>query len=382
MTGCRFSAGTRSHRHRSPLCHTETVLPEAAATRHWHDLADGRIQCDVCPRACSLREGQRGFCFVWARQENRIVLTTHGRSSGFAVDPIEKKPLHHFLPGSAVLSFGTAGCNLSCRFCQNWSISKARDDDTLAESGSPEEIAAAAERLGCPSVAFTYNEPVVFLEYAIDVAEACHERGIRTVAVTNGYICPEPRAELFERIDAANVDLKSFSDGFYRRCCGARLAPVLETLEYLARETEVWLEIASLLIPGLNDSEAEIDAMSRWIVEHLGPDVPLHFSAFHPAFRMLDRPPTPAGTLDRARAIALANGVRYSYTGNVHDPRGESTFCPSCGALLIERQGYRLGAFELSGEGSCRSCGTRIPGVFAARPGVWGNRFLPVRVGL
>jgi pyruvate formate lyase activating enzyme len=238
----------------------------------------------------------------------------------------------------------------------------------------------AAERLGCAGVAFTYNDPVVFLEYALDTADACHERGLRTIAVSAGYVCPEPRAELSGRIDAANIDLKSFDDGFYRRYCGGRLGPVLETLEYLARETEVWLELTNLLIPGLNDSDAEIDAMTRWIVERLGPDVPLHFSAFHPAFRLLDRPPTPAATLAHARSLALANGLRYVYTGNVRDPSGESTFCPSCGKLLIERRGYELGAYELTGKGSCPACGARIPGVYGGRPGGWGNRFLPVRV--
>jgi pyruvate formate lyase activating enzyme len=346
------------------LCHTESDVLEGAETRYWHPLDDGRVQCDLCPRACKLREGQRGFCFVRARRNDEIVLTTHGRSSGLAVDPIEKKPLSHFLPGSAVLSFGTAGCNLSCRFCQNWSISKARRDETAGQSASPEEIAAAAERLECASVAFTYNEPVVFLEYALDTAEACHARGIRTVAVTNGYILPEPRAELCARLDAANVDLKSFNDGFYRCFCGGRLAPVLETLEYVACETEVWLEVTNLLIPGLNDSEAETAELSRWIYEHLGPDVPLHLSAFHPAFRLLDRPPTPAATLARARAIALETGLRFVYTGNVRDFEGESTFCPPCGALLIERRGYRIGAYKLTGEGACRFCGERIPGVF------------------
>jgi pyruvate formate lyase activating enzyme len=343
---------------------------EGVPTRHWHALDDGRVQCDVCPRACSLREGQRGFCFVRARVGDRIVLTSHGRSSGFAVDPVEKKPLHHFLPGSSLLSFGTAGCNLSCRFCQNWSISKARDDETLGESASPAEIAVAAERLGCAGVAFTYNDPVVFLEYALDAAEACHERGIKTVAVTNGYICPGPRAELYERIDAANIDLKALDDGFYRRYCGGRLEPMLETLEYVARATSVWLEVTNLLIPGLNDSEAGIEALSRWICERLGPEVPLHFSAFHPAFRLVDRPPTPAATLVRAREIALACGLRFVYTGNIRDPRTESTYCPGCGSLLIERRGYRIGGNELTAEGSCRFCGRHIPGVFAVDQGV------------
>ena len=274
------------------------------STQHWHQLADGRVQCDVCPRACKLREGQRGLCFVRAREGEEIVLTTYGRSSGFCVDPIEKKPLNHFLPGSAVLSFGTAGCNLACRFCQNWDISKSKETDTLADAASPSEIAAAAHRLSCRSVAFTYNDPTIFMEYAIDVADACRDAGIASVAVTAGYICPEPRRELFAHIDAANVDLKAFTEDFYHHVCGGHLSDVLGTLEYLVHETEVWVEITNLLIPGKNDSAAEIDAMAQWIVSNLGPDVPLHFTAFHPDFKMMDVPPTPPSTLTRARAIA------------------------------------------------------------------------------
>jgi len=360
-------------------------MPGSAAqgthpTRYWHRLPDGRIQCDVCPRACKLREGQRGFCFVRARVGDAIVLTTYGRSSGFCVDPIEKKPLFHFLPGTPVLSFGTAGCNLGCRFCQNWDISKSREVDTLAQEASPEEIALAAERLGCRSVAFTYNDPVIFMEYAIDVADACRARGIRAVAVTAGYMCPEPRAEFYAHMDAANVDLKGFTEGFYRKVCFGELRPVLETLEYLRHETDVWLEVTTLLIPGLNDSDEEIDAETRWFVEHLGPDVPLHFTAFHPDFKMLDRPPTPPETLRRARRIAMANGLRYVYTGNVHDPEGQTTSCHGCGAAAIERDRYLLGAWNLTDDGRCRSCGTQIPGVFEGPPGDWGPRRLPVLV--
>ena len=309
------------------------------------------------------------------------MLTTYGRSSGFCIDPIEKKPLNHFLPGSAVLSFGTAGCNLACRFCQNWHITKSREVDTLAEQASPEAIADAAERLGCTSVAFTYNDPVVFLEYAVDTATACRERGIHTVAVTAGYVCPEPRAELFAVMDAANVDLKSFTDRFYRRICSGSLGPVLDTLEYLVHETDVWVEVTTLLVPGHNDSEAEIDALTRWLVDRAGPDVPLHFSAFHPDFRMLDVPPTPASTLTRARAIALGNGVRYVYTGNVVDPEGQSTYCHACRSLVIERDWYRLGAYSLTDDGRCRSCGARIPGRFDGSPGTWGRCAQPVRIG-
>ena len=346
----------------------------------WHALPDGRVECDVCPRACRLHEGQRAFCFVRARSGDRIVLTTYGRSSGFCVDPIEKKPLHHFLPGTSVLSFGTAGCNLGCRFCQNWDISTSRRVDTLADAASPEGIAAAAERLGCRSVAFTYNDPVVFLEYAVDAARACRERGIRTVAVTAGYATPDAREVLFREMDAANVDLKAFDEGFYRRVCLGSLAPVLETIEWLVRETPVWVELTTLLIPGLNDSDEELEAMTRWVVERLGPDVPMHFTAFHPDHKLLDRPPTPLSTLERARAIALRNGVRFAYTGNVRDVRGGSTWCPSCGALLIERDGYDLAAWGLTAAGTCRGCGAAIPGVFEAEPGSWGSRRRPVRL--
>lgn len=360
----------------------ERGAPAAAGhpTRYWHRLGDGRVQCDACPRACRLHEGQRGLCFVRMRRGGAIVLTTYGRSSGFCVDPIEKKPLNHFLPGTPVLSFGTAGCNLACRFCQNWDISKSRDLDTLADEASPEDIAAAAERLGCRSVAFTYNDPTIFLEYAIDAADACREHGIRSVAVTAGYICAEPRADLYRHVDAANVDLKAFTERFYHDVCAGSLAPVLETLEYLRHETSVWLEITTLLIPGLNDSDGEIDALTRWVVDRLGPDVPIHFTAFHPDWKMTDRPPTPPATLTRARRIAMANGIRYAYTGNVHDPQGQSTYCHACGALLIARDWYELGTWNLSRDGRCASCGEPCAGVFEAGPGAWGSRRLPVRI--
>jgi pyruvate formate lyase activating enzyme len=348
-------------------------------TQHWHVLADGRVQCDVCPRACRLHEGQRGFCFVRACEGGEIVLTTYGRSSGFCVDPIEKKPLNHFLPGTPVLSFGTAGCNLGCKFCQNWDISKSREIDTLADTASPEALAEAAGRLGCRSAAFTYNDPVIFLEYAADVAHACRERGIAAVAVTAGYVSPGAREEFFSHMDAANVDLKGFTEDFYRGTCAAHLQPVLETLEYLVHETSVWTEVTTLLIPGLNDSDAEIDAETRWFADRLGPDVPLHFTAFHPDYKLRDRPHTPPATLTRARQIARANGLRHVYTGNVHDPGGQSTYCQACGQLLIERDWYELGAWNLV-DGCCGACGEPCPGVFEERPGTWGSRRLPVRI--
>jgi pyruvate formate lyase activating enzyme len=350
------------------------------STRYWHRMDDGRIQCDLCPRECKLREGQRGLCYVRARFDDEIVLTTYGRSSGFCIDPIEKKPLNHFLPGSAVLSFGTAGCNLACRFCQNWDISKSREYDTLADAATPETVARVAAELECRSVAFTYNDPVIFHEYAIDVADAARALGIQAVAVTAGYVHPEPMREFYSHMDAANIDLKAFTEEFYHSTCAGALAPVLDTLEYVRHETDVWLELTTLLIPGLNDSDDEIDAMTRWIVEHLGRDVPHHFTAFHPDFKMLDRPATPSAALTGARRIAIENGERYVYTGNVRDAAGQTTYCHTCGAVLIERDWYRLGAWGLGPDGACARCGTPCAGVFEAEPGTWGAKRQPVRL--
>ncbi len=349
-------------------------------TKYWHVLDDGRVQCDVCPRACKLREGQEGLCYVRTCHNGQIVLTTYGRSSGFCIDPIEKKPLNHFLPGTPVFSFGTAGCNLACKFCQNWDMSKAREMDVLADRASPEAIAAVAKKYGCRSVAYTYNDPIIFLEYAIDVAKACREQQIRSVAVTAGYVCDEARREFFQYMDAANVDLKAFTDEFYWKICGGHLQPVLDTLVYLKHSTSVWLETTTLLIPGQNDSEAELDAMTKWVVQHLGPDVPMHFTAFHPDWKMLDIPPTPPETLSRARRIAMANGVRYAYTGNVHDPEGGSTYCHQCGEKLIGRDGYEITRWALAADGRCVHCQAPCAGVFEGEPGHWGARRLPVRL--
>jgi pyruvate formate lyase activating enzyme len=331
--------------------------------RHWQLLGDGRVQCDVCPRACRLHEGQRGLCFVRGRVADQVVLTSYGRSSGFCVDPIEKKPLNHFLPGSAVLSFGTAGCNLACRFCQNWDISKSREIDRLSDAAGPDDIAEAAVRLGCRSVAMTYNDPVIFLEYAVDVADACRARGIKAVAVTAGYLTDAPRRELFAHLDAANVDLKAFTDGFYRRTCAAQLQPVLDTLQYLR-----------------HDSDEEIDAECAWIAENLGTDVPLHFSAFHPDFKMRDVPPTPPATLQRARAIALRHGLRFVYTGNVHDAEGGRTHCPGCDAVVVERDWYRIDHYRLTDDGRCLRCGAALPGRFEGPVEHWGPRRVPVSI--
>jgi pyruvate formate lyase activating enzyme len=360
------------------------LAPEAdlagTPTRWWHRLDDGRVQCDVCPRACKLGEGQRGLCFVRGRAGDEIVLTTYGRSSGYCVDPIEKKPLNHFLPGSAVLSFGTAGCNLACKFCQNWDISKSRELDTLQDAASPEAIARAARRLGCASVAYTYNDPVIFMEYAIDVAQACRAAGVRSVAVTAGYMSPAPREEFYRHMDAANVDLKAFTEDFYWRITGGHLQPVLETLEYLHHETGVWLEITNLVIPGANDSEREFEDMTQWIAGHLGPDVPVHFSAFHPDYRMRDVPHTPHASLITAHRIARKNGLRHVYVGNVADLGRGSTYCHACGERLIERRQYALSAWRLTADGACATCGTPCAGVFAPQPGQWGARRLPVRL--
>lgn len=356
----------------APPSAAELAGPEGSGflypARHWHRLADGRLRCDVCPHGCALREGQAGRCAVRRREGNRLVLAAYGCASGFAVDPIEKKPLHHFLPGSRILSFGAVGCNLACRFCQNWDLSRSRDLGRLAERATPEEVAAAARRLGCRSVAFTYNEPVIALEYVSDVAGACRAEGIAAVAVTAGYIEDAARRDFFANLNAANVDLKAFNEDFYRRMAGGSLRPVLDTLRYLIHETEVWTEITTLLIPGLNDSDGEIRQLSRWVVTELGPDVPLHFSAFHPDHRMLDRPPTPLATLRRARVLAREAGLRYVYTGNLRDPEGEATPCPGCGSAVIRRDGYRLVAWHLDAEGRCSRCGARLPGRFGAGP--------------
>ncbi len=348
--------------------------------RYWHKIDDGRIQCDLCPRDCKLHEGQRGACFVRMCENDQIVLTTYGRSSGFCIDPIEKKPLNHFYPGSSVFSFGTAGCNLACKFCQNWDISKSRDMDRLMDQASPEAIAITAQQHGCKSVAFTYNDPVIFAEYAMDTADACHARGIKTVAVTAGYISEPARQDFFSKIDAANVDLKAFTEEFYYKLTGAHLQPVLDTLIYLKHETDVWLEITTLLIPGKNDSDEEITEMCKWIKQELGADVPLHFSAFHPDYKMADIPATPQATLIRARDIALKQGLHYVYTGNVHHIEGDTTFCPGCQSPLIVRDWYQINQYRLTEDGHCPDCGKAIAGKFDKAAGNFGANRIPVRI--
>lgn len=347
-------------------------------TQYWHHLPDGRVQCDVCPRGCRLKNGQRGLCFVRAAHDNKVVLTSYGRSSGFCIDPVEKKPLNHFYPGHSILSFGTAGCNLACQFCQNWDISKSREIDTLSGQASPQQLAQSAKSNSAIGLAFTYNDPVVFLEYAIDCAKACHEIGLKAVAVSAGYVCEEPRRELFQYMDAVNIDLKAFSDRFYQKIVGGDLTSVLETLLHIKYESDAWLEITTLLIPGENDSNEEISAMSKWLVANLGPDVPLHFSAFHPDYKMQQHPPTPASTLHRARQIARDAGMHYVYTGNIHDLDGDSTFCPGCQTPLIVRDWYQLRSYQLNTDGTCPNCGLQIPGHFPETPGNFGARRIPI----
>ncbi|MEM7058999.1 MAG: AmmeMemoRadiSam system radical SAM enzyme [Pseudomonadota bacterium] len=360
----------------SELTQADAVFPG----RYWAPIEDGRIECQLCPRLCRLRDGQRGLCFVRGRQDDQVVLTSYGRSSGFCIDPIEKKPLNHFLPGTPVLSFGTAGCNLTCKFCQNHDMSKARDMDKLMAQASPETLARAARNAGAASVAYTYNDPVIFLEYAVDTAKACRALGVKSVAVTAGYICEEPRSEFFDVMDAANVDLKAFTERFYHKLTGAHLAPVLETLEYLVHQTDVWVEITTLLIPGENDGPREITELSEWVGTRLGPDVPVHFTAFHPDFRMLDKTRTPPETLLRARAIARNVGLNHVYVGNVHHEPAQSSYCAGCGTKVIGRDWHQLSDWKLTDFGDCVVCGTRFPGRFDGPPGSWGRKRQPVRI--
>jgi pyruvate formate lyase activating enzyme len=331
--------------------------------RYWEPDPSGRIRCTLCPRDCRIGEGQPGFCYIRQNRGGRLFTLGYGRSTGFAIDPVEKKPLAHFHPGATVLSFGTAGCNLGCRFCQNWDISRAKLEQRRSQDWTPDGVVELALEAGAPGIAFTYNDPIIWAEFAVDVAKAAHARGLFTVFVTNGYVGEQAREEIFAHMDAANVDLKAFTDRFYARLTLSHLAPVLETLEWLARATRVWLEVTNLLIPGENDAPAETRGLAEWMVARLGADVPLHLTGFHPAFKMLDLPPTPARTLARAREIAREAGLRYVYTGNIHDPEGQSTYCPGCGAKVIERDWHAVRATALAGD-ACAACGTRIAGRF------------------
>lgn len=333
--------------------------------RYWHRLADGRVQCDLCPRYCRLREGQFGSCSVRANVDGHLVVPTCGRSPGFAIHPIEQKPLNHFLPGSSVFSVGAVGSNLDCRLCQ----SGRGEMDCLPDAISPVQIAEAARAHGCSAVAHTGGDPVVFPERAIDLALACRERGLANVVVTAGYVNPEARADLFAVVDAANVALQGFNDGFYQRVTGGRLQPVLDTIRYLAHQTGVWLELTTMLIPGHNDATSELTEMCDWLVQEVGPDVPLHFTAFHPGNRVSHMPATPSRTLVRARLIGLEAGLQHVYIASAHDPDGNTTSCPNCHTPVVRRERCTVESYQLDAHGRCQVCGSTIPGRFAAEAG-------------
>lgn len=348
-------------------------MNEIVHTARWWERSGDRVVCHLCPRACRLKPGARGFCYGRQATTEGLVASTYGHPSGMAVDPIEKKPLYHFFPGSQILSFGTIGCNLNCQFCQNWNISKPGDSSRLGDYYAPEDIVSILQSRNISSVAFTYNEPIVFAEYAIDTARLCRERSIKTVAVTAGSISRGPREEFFSVLDAANIDLKYFRDESYRRFSGVELKPILETIAFVAK-TKTWLEITTLIIPGINDSTEEIGELAQWMADNCGSHVPLHLSAFHPDFRMLDRAPTSVDILERARETAMSKGLTYVYIGNVATPTGRDTLCPSCGNTIIKRPSYRGVMIGLDTDSRCQKCGRTIEGRFAVKP--------PVREGV
>lgn len=329
----------------------------------WEQAPNGKILCTLCPRYCTIGEGQAGFCFIRQNIGGSLYSVGYGRPTGFAIDPIEKKPLNHFLPGSEILSFGTAGCNLGCKFCQNWSTSKARIDTTNSIYATPEDVIQIAKKYKTPSIAYTYNDPVIFGEYVIDVSKIARQNGINNVMVTAGYIDKNARKDVFRHIDAANVDLKAFTEKFYHNLTFSHITDVLETLIWLKKETGIWIEITNLIIPDENDSDDEIRKMCDWIVENLGDEVPLHFTAFHPDFKMIDKPGTPQSTLSKARSISKSRGIKYCYTGNVHDIDGQTTYCPYCNSKLISRNWHSVISNKLR-EGHCYNCGLMIAGKF------------------
>ena len=335
---------------------------ELKPAKWWHKTDKNKILCTLCPRYCKIGEGQAGFCFIRQNIDGKLFSLGYGHPTGFAIDPIEKKPLNHFYPGSRILSFGTAGCNLGCKFCQNWSISKARLADLNALEASPEQVVKIAIQNDAPSIAYTYNDPTIFGEYVIDISRIAREHGIKSVMVTSGYIDKEARKDVYKYIDAANVDLKAFTESFYHKLTFSHLDDVLDTLKWLKNETDIWFEITTLLIPGENDSEDEIEQMCEWIMKNLGNSVPLHFTAFHPDFKLNNHPPTPRETLDNARFIAINHGIQYCYTGNVHDPNGQTTYCPNCKTKLIERNWHSVNT-NIIENGQCPKCRTEIAGV-------------------
>ena len=329
----------------------------------WESTDNNKILCTLCPRYCKIGEGQPGFCFIRQNIDGKLYSIGYGKPTGFAVDPIEKKPLNHFLPGTKILSFGTAGCNLGCKFCQNWSMSKAKLDDLNSLEASPEEVVNLAKRYHTPSIAYTYNDPTIFGEYVIDISKIAREEGIKSVMVTAGYIDKEARKDVYKYIDAANVDLKGFTERFYWKNTYSHLNDVLNTLIWLKNETDVWFEITTLLIPYENDSPEEIKKECDWILKKLGENVPLHFTAFHPDFKMRDKDRTPENTLTTARKIAMDMGIKHCYLGNVYNSEGQTTYCPNCNKKLIKRNWHSVILNNLV-NGECRKCGYKIDGVF------------------
>lgn len=336
---------------------------ELKEAKWWEPAAKAKIKCTLCPRYCTLSDGQHGFCFIRKNIGGKLYSIGYGKPIGFAIDPVEKKPLNHFYPGTGILSFGTAGCNLGCKFCQNWSMSKAKFDDMNSMETTPEEVIQLAKKHEVNAIAFTYNDPTIFGEFVIDVSKLAKAEGIKTVMVTSGYIDKEARKDVYKYIDAANVDLKAFTEIFYKKLTLSNLEYVLDTLKWLRNETNIWFEITTLLIPDENDSSEEIRKECEWIVKELGNEIPVHFTAFHPDFKMLDKPQTPASTLERARSIALDMGLKYCYIGNVRSPEGQTTYCPNCGKKLIIRSWHSILENNLQNS-SCRFCGESIPGVF------------------
>ena len=336
---------------------------DMVVAKWWEPVEKDKILCTLCPRYCKIGEGQPGFCYIRQNHEGKLYTTGYGHPTGFAIDPIEKKPLNHFLPGTSVLSFGTAGCNLGCRFCQNWSISKAKLDELKSAEASPEDVVKLAKKYRTPSIAYTYNDPTIFGEYVIDISKIAHEEDIKTVMVTAGYIDKEARKEIYKYIDAANVDLKGFTEKFFFKQTFSHLNDVLDTLIWLKNETDIWFEITTLLIPDENDSLEEVKNECDWVLKNLGDSIPLHFTAFHPDFRMTDKEKTPAETLNRSRRIARSMGIKYCYVGNIHDTEGQTTYCPECKESLIKRDWHDVYSNKIK-EGKCFNCGTSIAGVF------------------
>ncbi len=338
-------------------------MPELHEARWWETMPDGRLHCYLCPRHCHIGENQTGFCFIRKNIDGHLYQLGYGRPAALNIDPVEKKPLNHFFPGTRILSMGTAGCNMGCFFCQNWDISKAKADQVHAADLSPADVVELALERRVPHLAFTYNEPTIWGEYVIDIAREAHASGLNNVMVSNGYITREAFFDVYQHIDAANIDLKAFTEKFYSKVTLTHLQPVLDTLKWLRHETNVWFEITNLIIPTLNDEQDEFRQLVDWMLTNLGDDVPLHFTAFHPDFKLVDKPPTPPETLHRARKLAMEMGLKFVYEGNIFSDGGD-TICPGCRRRIIRRSWHSVTSNDLL-EGKCRHCATQIPGAFS-----------------